>query len=121
QRDRQTLVSGAPPPDDRRVHHAVVSLDLPFARRLGRGKVRELFELGGDLLLVASDRVSAFDVVMQEPIPGKGQVLTETSAFWFRKLGDVCPNHLLSTDVDAWSDVPAQYKLLLRGRTMRCK
>jgi len=99
----------------------VVTLDLPFAKRLGRGKVRELFELGGDLLLVASDRVSAYDVVMNEPIPGKGQVLTETSAFWFQKLAAVCPNHLLSTDVDAWSDVPAQYKAQLRGRTMRCK
>jgi phosphoribosylaminoimidazole-succinocarboxamide synthase len=103
------------------VSQSVVTLDLPFARRLGRGKVRELFELGGDLLLVASDRVSAFDVVMNEPIPGKGQVLTETSAFWFQKLAAVCPNHLLSTDVDAWTDVPAQYKPQLRGRTMRCK
>ena len=100
---------------------AITSLELPFAKRLGRGKVRELFELGGDLLLVASDRVSAFDVVMQEPIPGKGRVLTETSAFWFAQLADVCPNHLLSTDVDAWPDVPAPYRAALRGRTMRCK
>ena len=99
----------------------VQSIELPFARRLGRGKVRDIFELGGDLLLVASDRISAFDVVMNEPIPGKGRVLTETSAFWFEKLRDVCPNHVLSTDVDAWRDVPAQYRELLRGRTMRCK
>jgi phosphoribosylaminoimidazole-succinocarboxamide synthase len=103
------------------VSQPVVTLDLPFAKRLGRGKVRELFELGGDLLLVASDRVSAFDVVMNEAIPGKGQVLTETSAFWFKKLAAVCPNHLLSCDVDAWADVPAQYKPQLRGRTMRCR
>jgi phosphoribosylaminoimidazole-succinocarboxamide synthase len=103
------------------VNQPVVTLDLPFARRLGRGKVRELFELGGDLLLVASDRVSAFDVVMNEPIPGKGKVLTETSAFWFHKLAAVCPNHLLSTDVDAWTEVPAQYKPQLRGRAMRCR
>lgn len=96
-------------------------IDLPFAKRLGRGKVREIFELGGDLLLVASDRMSAYDVVMNEPIPGKGRVLTETSAFWFEKLRDVCPNHVLSTDVDAWPDVPAAYRELLRGRTMRCK
>ena len=98
-----------------------LSVDLPFARRLGRGKVREIFELNGDLLLVASDRVSAFDVVMNEGIPGKGRVLTATSAFWFGKLADVVPNHLLSTDVDAWTDVPAQYRPQLRGRTMRCK
>ncbi|MBX3464178.1 MAG: phosphoribosylaminoimidazolesuccinocarboxamide synthase [Planctomycetes bacterium] len=104
------------------VHEAPLSsIDLPFCRRLGRGKVREVFALGDDLLLVASDRVSAFDVVMREAIPGKGQVLTATSAFWFRLLADVCPNHLLSTDVDAWPDVPAEFKPLLRGRTMRCR
>ncbi|MFN9755454.1 MAG: phosphoribosylaminoimidazolesuccinocarboxamide synthase [Planctomycetota bacterium] len=102
------------------MNNPVLTLDLPFARRLGRGKVREIFELGGDLLLVASDRVSAFDVVMHEGIPGKGRVLTETSAFWFHKLRDVVPNHLLSTDVDAWHDVPAEYRELLRGSTMRC-
>ena len=99
----------------------VLTLDLPFAKRLGRGKVRELFELNGDLLLVASDRVSAFDVVMNEPIPGKGEVLTQTSAFWFKQLAGICPNHLLSTDVDSWADVPAEFKPLLRGRTMRCR
>ncbi|MBK8100514.1 MAG: phosphoribosylaminoimidazolesuccinocarboxamide synthase [Planctomycetes bacterium] len=99
----------------------VLSLDLPFAKRLGRGKVRELFELNGDLLLVASDRISAFDVVMQEGIPGKGWVLTGTSAFWFRHLAGVCDHHLLSVDVDSWADVPAAYKDVLRGRTMRCK
>ncbi len=103
------------------VNQPVVSLDLPFAKRLGRGKVREIFELNGDLLLVASDRISAFDVVMDEPIPGKGQVLTETSAFWFELLRDVVPNHVLSTDVDAWPDVPASYRPVLRGRTMRCR
>ncbi|MBZ0150067.1 MAG: phosphoribosylaminoimidazolesuccinocarboxamide synthase [Planctomycetes bacterium] len=105
----------------RAVTETILTLELPFARRLGRGKVREIFELNGDLLLVASDRISAFDVVMKEGIPGKGRVLTETSTFWFEQLRDVCANHLLSTDVDAWSDVPAQYKPLLRGRTMRCK
>lgn len=99
----------------------ILEIDLPFAKRLGSGKVRELFELGGDLLLVATDRISAFDVVMREGIPGKGAVLTTTSKFWLGKLAKVCPNHLLSTDVDSWSDVPDAYKPLLRGRTMRCK
>jgi phosphoribosylaminoimidazole-succinocarboxamide synthase len=103
------------------VTSTVLSVDLPFARRLGRGKVREIFEWKGDLLLVATDRVSAFDVVMAEGIPGKGQVLTETSRFWFTLLRDVVPNHMLSTDVDAWPELPAQYKPLLRGRTMRCR
>ena len=58
---------------DRAMTTPVLTLDLPFAKRLGRGKVREIFELNGDLLLIASDRVSAYDVVMSEPIPGKGQ------------------------------------------------
>ena len=99
----------------------VLTIDLPFAKRLGRGKVREIFELNGDLLLVASDRVSAFDVVMNEGIPGKGRVLTETSTMWFRLLRDVVPNHLISTDVDSWPDVPTAHRATLRGRTMRCR
>ena len=99
----------------------VLRIDLPFGTHLGTGKVRELFELGGDLLLVATDRISAFDVVMREGIPGKGEVLTRTSAFWFRKLAPLCPNHLLSSDVDAWDDVPAAHRALLRGRTLRCR
>ena len=103
------------------VQAPVQNFDLPFAKRLGRGKVRELFELNGDLLLIASDRISAFDVVMNEPIPGKGAVLTETSTFWFDQLKDICPHHLLSTNVDDWDDVPAEFKDMLRGRTMRCQ
>lgn len=99
----------------------VLTVDLPCARRLGRGKVRELFQLGDDLLLVASDRVSAFDVVMAEGIPGKGEVLTALSAFWFRQLADVVPNHLIATEVDAWRDLPAEFRDRLRGRTMRCR
>ncbi len=99
----------------------LLALDLPFAKKLGSGKVREIFALGDDLLLVATDRVSAFDVVMREGIPGKGRVLTATSVFWFEHLRDVCPNHLLSADVDAWPEVPAAYRDVLRGRSMRCR
>jgi phosphoribosylaminoimidazole-succinocarboxamide synthase len=105
---------------DRSVNAPVLSVDLPFAELVGRGKVRDVYRLGDDLLLVATDRISAFDVVMHEGIPGKGRILTETAAFWLRHLADICPNHLLSTDVDAWPEVPAEYKDLLRGRTMRC-
>lgn len=73
-------------------------LPLPLLRR---GKVREVYEVDEDtLLLVASDRVSAFDVVMQEPVPHKGAVLTQLSAFWFEKLAAVIPNHCLSADAD---------------------
>jgi len=66
-----------------------------------RGKVREMYEIGDDLLMVASDRISAYDVILPDPIPDKGGVLNQTSVFWFELLGDICPNHLLSTDVPA--------------------
>lgn len=72
-------------------------IELPH---LYAGKVREMYDAGNDtLLIVASDRLSAFDVVMAEPVPEKGRVLTALSAFWFDHLGDVAPNHLISTDV----------------------
>jgi len=66
-----------------------------------RGKVREIYELEDDLLLVASDRISAYDVILPDPIPDKGAVLTQMSIFWFERLGGVCPNHFLSEDVPA--------------------
>jgi len=82
------------------------------------GKVREVFELDGDLLLVASDRVSAFDVVMNEGIPWKGAVLNHVSEFWFDELADLIPNHLITTDVDQMPDSIHAYRDVLRGRTM---
>jgi phosphoribosylaminoimidazole-succinocarboxamide synthase len=63
------------------------------------GKVREMYELDGDLLMVASDRISAYDVVMPNPIPDKGRVLTQMSVFWFEATGDIVPNHFISEDV----------------------
>ena len=66
-----------------------------------RGKVREIYEIGDDLLMVASDRISAYDVILPDPIPDKGAVLTQMSVFWFELLADVCPNHFLGTDVPA--------------------
>jgi phosphoribosylaminoimidazole-succinocarboxamide synthase len=86
-----------------------------------RGKVRDLYDLGDRLLLVASDRISAFDFVLPDPIPYKGEVLTKLSLFWFELLGDVVPNHLLSTDV---SDLPEQFvphASWLAGRFMLVK
>jgi phosphoribosylaminoimidazole-succinocarboxamide synthase len=101
--------------------NTVLSTDLPFAECLGHGKVRDLYLLGDDLLLVATDRISAYDVVMAEPIPGKGRVLTGLSAFWFQQLRDVVQNHCIADDVDQMEDIPAEYRGLLRGRTMRCR
>jgi phosphoribosylaminoimidazole-succinocarboxamide synthase len=86
-----------------------------------QGKVRDLYDLGDRLLLVASDRLSAFDVVLPDPIPFKGEVLTKLSIFWFELLADVVPNHLLSTDV---ADLPEQFAPIadyLRGRFMLVK
>jgi len=85
---------------------------------LNRGKVRDLYEVEGNLLLVATDRISAFDVVMAEPIPDKGAVLTKISLFWFDYLKDIVPHHLLTADVDAYPAVCAPYKEQLRGRSM---
>jgi phosphoribosylaminoimidazole-succinocarboxamide synthase len=64
-----------------------------------RGKVREIYELEDDLLLVASDRISAYDVILPDAIPGKGEVLTQMSIFWFELMADVCPNHFISEEV----------------------
>jgi phosphoribosylaminoimidazole-succinocarboxamide synthase len=84
------------------------------------GKVRDIYDAGDDrLLLVTSDRISAFDVIMDEPIPHKGRVLTAMSAFWFEHLRSVCASHLLSTDLD---DVPAAARHPeLTGRVMLCR
>jgi phosphoribosylaminoimidazole-succinocarboxamide synthase len=86
-----------------------------------QGKVRDIYDLGDRLLLVASDRISAFDVVLDQPIPYKGEVLTKLSQFWFDLLGDVVPNHFISSDI---SELPDEYQAhadYLRGRSMIVK
>ena len=74
------------------------ALDLPGLAKSGSGKVREIFDLGDQLLLVTTDRISAFDCILPNPIPGKGAVLTALSAFWFERFGFL-RNHLITTDV----------------------
>lgn len=87
---------------------------------LHSGKVRHLFDAGdGHLIMVATDRLSAFDVVMAEPVPDKGRVLTAMSAFWFSELSDVVDNHLISTDLEALPESAQRPEL--RGRTMLCR
>ncbi len=92
-------------------------LPLPHVHR---GKVRDLYAVGEDrLLMVASDRLSAFDVVMAEPVPDKGRVLTAMSAYWFAEIDDVIGNHLISTDV---ADLPVEVRRDdLAGRIMLCR
>jgi len=99
----------------------VVETSLSGLKLLGRGKVRDIYEVEGKLLLVASDRLSAFDVVMPDGIPGKGKVLTQISAFWFRMLEDIVPNHMLSVDVDAFPAAARAHAETLRGRSMLCR
>lgn len=82
-----------------------------------RGKVREVYDLGEDLLIVASDRISAFDVIMANGIPGKGIILNKMSAFWFAKFADVCPNHVLSTDDAVIAERIGRSQPELVGRT----
>lgn len=86
-----------------------------------QGKVRDLFDLGDRMLLVATDRLSAFDVILPDPIPYKGEVLTKISLFWFDLLGDVVANHLLSADVADLPEEFAPYADSLRGRFMLVK
>lgn len=97
---------------------AVTETRVDGSPLLFRGKVRDIYDLGDRLLLVATDRISAFDVVLPTPIPEKGVVLTQLSAFWFRKLASVVPNHLISADI---ADFPAflrEQSEVLAGRSM---
>lgn len=103
---------------------AVITTDCPELTLLHRGKVRDMYEIPGHndkLLMVASDRISAYDVIMTEPIPGKGKVLTEISLFWFDLLKDIVPNHLITADVDQFPEVCHQYRDQLEGRSMLVK
>ncbi len=95
----------------------VVETKLPGLKLLKRGKVRDVYDLGNELLIVATDRISAFDVILPTPIPGKGRILTQISLFWFNKMQHIVPNHLSST---ALADVvhDEESRRLLAGRTM---
>ncbi len=85
---------------------------------LHRGKVRDVYEAEGNMLLVATDRLSAFDVVLPDPIPDKGRVLTGISCFWFEKLGHIIPNHLLEADVSKYPASLHPFSEMLEGRSM---
>lgn len=98
----------------------VRQVDVP-GRQAKRGKVRDLFDLGEDLLLIATDRLSAFDCVLPDPIPHKGTVLTALSGFWFDRLAGQYPHHLLEI---IHGDVPSGFESVagqIRGRAMRCR
>jgi phosphoribosylaminoimidazole-succinocarboxamide synthase len=83
-----------------------------------RGKVRDVYEVGDDLLIVATDRISAFDYVLGTGIPDKGKVLTQLSGFWFERMGDLVPHHMLTMNADEFPAEARAYGDVLRGRTM---
>jgi len=99
----------------------LVVSSLPGLPMAGRGKVRDMYDLDDRLLIVATDRISAFDVVMPNPIPGKGRVLTQMSAFWFGTMADIIGNHLISTDPADYPEACRPYREVLAGRSMLVK
>jgi phosphoribosylaminoimidazole-succinocarboxamide synthase len=96
----------------------VLETEFPTLTLARRGKVRDVYDLGDRLLIVATDRISAFDYVLGSGIPDKGKVLTQLSAFWFDRLGDLVPHHVLAVDVDSFPAVTEPYRDILRGRSM---
>lgn len=99
----------------------VLETHLPGLTLQRRGKVRDVYDLGDTLLIVATDRISAFDYVLGSGIPDKGKVLTQLSAFWFDKISDITPHHLISTNVDDFPAEAREHRDILRGRTMWVK
>jgi len=94
---------------------------MPDVKLFSRGKVRDVYDLDDRLLIVATDRLSAFDHVLSDPIPGKGAVLTRMSLFWFEYLKDVVRNHFITADVEAYPEHLHKYRDQLKGRSMVVK
>lgn len=99
----------------------IIETQFPALHFLKRGKVRDIYEVGEYLLIVATDRLSAYDVIMPQGIPDKGKVLTQISRFWFDKTRDIIKNHVVSTDVSEFPAECRQYMSELRGRGMLVK
>ncbi|MBF0457403.1 MAG: phosphoribosylaminoimidazolesuccinocarboxamide synthase [Nitrospirae bacterium] len=99
----------------------VLNTEFPELHLIKRGKVRDIYDLGQYLLLVASDRLSAFDVVLPDGIPHKGEVLTAISAFWFSHVEKIVENHIVTTDINDFPDVCQKYREILGKRTMLVK
>jgi len=100
---------------------ALLTTNLGELPLLGRGKVRDLYAVGDELLLVATDRISAFDHVLATGIPGKGKILTQISLFWFELLSELVPNHLITADVTRYPAALHPYSDQLEGRSMLVK
>lgn len=100
---------------------AIFQTDFQKLKLLNRGKVRDIYDLGDTLLIVATDRLSAFDVVLPNPIPYKGKVLTQISLYWFNALKDIVENHLISSDISNYPKECQEYSQALLGRSMLVK
>jgi len=98
--------------------HVISATEFTTLKLKGRGKVRDVYDLGDRLLIVATDRISAFDVVMPNPIPDKGRILTQLSLFWFDLTKDIVPNHVLSTEIGDYPKECQPYQEMLRSRSM---
>ncbi len=98
--------------------HVVSMTEFKSLTLKGRGKVRDIYDLGGQLLIVATDRISAFDVVMPNPIPEKGRILTQLSKFWFDLTKEIVSNHVVSTEVEDYPKDCQPYHEMLKGRSM---
>ncbi len=96
----------------------VFQTNFETLRLARRGKVRDVYDLGEHLLIVATDRISAFDVIMSEPIPGKGKILTRLSTFWFGRTSEIIANHVISTEVADYPQETHEYAAELEGRSM---
>src|ERR1043166_9437115 len=110
-----------PPPHPRHMAEPLLEINLPGIPKIRSGKVRELFDLGDALLMVATDRISAFDCIMPSGIPRKGEVLTQISHFWFEKFATIVPNHLVAKARDPLPAGLRQFSFLLERRSMIVK
>lgn len=99
----------------------VSETEFPELKLLKRGKVRDVYDLGEYLLMVATDRISAFDVVMPDPVPDKGTILTQISLFWFDIMQPLVQNHVIANDVEQYPSVCRPYAAVLQGRSMLVK
>jgi phosphoribosylaminoimidazole-succinocarboxamide synthase len=100
---------------------SVFETDLPGIKLVARGKVRDIYDLGDSLLLVASDRLSAFDYVLPTPIPDKGKVLNQTADFWFQRTAELIPNHVITTDASEFPAALQPHTAVLAGRSTLAK
>jgi phosphoribosylaminoimidazole-succinocarboxamide synthase len=103
------------------MERAVIETDFKGLNLIKRGKVRDIYDLGNELLMVATDRISAFDVVMPSPIPDKGKILTRISLYWFDVMKPLIPNHVISGDVEDYPESCRPHMDVLRGRSMLVK